>query len=435
MRSGSRGVNSYCVFRISQRVREQTFGSNSKPAATDRARMSTCEFTEYVIRNTMTIHAADIYPLRLPMRSAFHISRGAVGTLEEGAPHVYVRVTADDGTEGWGEARPSPRWGSETQESVVTTLRFYLLPAVMGADPGDLDELHDRMEREIAPGVSVGQPIAKSAVDMAAMDLSSRSRREPLLPSTGGDRPSSWPVGYIISADSPEAAALKAREAAVAGFDCLKVKIGKTPAEDARLLRAVRREAPDAFIWADANQAYGLDDSLSLARQSAEAGADMLEQPMPANRYSEFGRLRHGSPIPIALDESIYCAEDIRQLDNLDAMDAVVLKVSKMAGPSRTLQCVRASQELGLGLLGSGLTESRLGFHASLALYFHTGIMHCDLNGPQFLLDDPISGPPLALKPVWEIAGGPAIGVLVDPEKLEKYRDRRYPGEWLHVEA
>ena len=80
----------------------------------------------------MRISEVTVFPTRLPFRTTFKISRGAVGSQAEGAPHIYVRVTADDGAVGWGEARPSHRWSYETEETVVTTLRRYLGPAVVG---------------------------------------------------------------------------------------------------------------------------------------------------------------------------------------------------------------------------------------------------------------------------------------------------------------
>src|SRR5438876_3554323 len=114
----------------------------------------------------MKLQSIEAIPLRLPFREVFRIARGAVGSPEAGAPHVYVRLTADNGAEGWGEARPSPRWSYETIETVTTTLRNYLIPTILGAhlsNPSDLSDLYRRMESEIAPGVTVGQPIAKSA--------------------------------------------------------------------------------------------------------------------------------------------------------------------------------------------------------------------------------------------------------------------------------
>src|SRR5262245_29987897 len=122
----------------------------------------------------LTITDISAFALRLPFKSEFRIARGSVGSPTEGAPHIYVRAMADDGTVGWGEARPSHRWSYETEESVLTTIRGYLAPAVVGHDAFDLARLHRTMHTEIAPGLTVGQPIAKSAIDIAVHDLLGR---------------------------------------------------------------------------------------------------------------------------------------------------------------------------------------------------------------------------------------------------------------------
>ena len=93
-------------------------------------------------------------PLRLPFREVFRIARGAVGSPEAGAPHIYVHVTADDGAEGWGEARPSPRWSYETPESVLTTVERYLAPALIGKNPFDIAGIHQTLQKTIAPSFS-----------------------------------------------------------------------------------------------------------------------------------------------------------------------------------------------------------------------------------------------------------------------------------------
>src|SRR5579862_7438049 len=90
-----------------------------------------------------------VFPLRLPFKSEFRIARGSVGSPSAGAPHIYVRVTAADGTVGWGEARPSHRWSYETEESVLSTIRTYLAPVLLGHDIFDLARLHQTMHTEI----------------------------------------------------------------------------------------------------------------------------------------------------------------------------------------------------------------------------------------------------------------------------------------------
>ena len=71
-------------------------------------------------------------------------------------PSVVVRLTDDAGVQGWGQSVPVETWTYETVETVETTLRHYLAPAVLGADPADLADVHARMERAIRPSFSVG---------------------------------------------------------------------------------------------------------------------------------------------------------------------------------------------------------------------------------------------------------------------------------------
>ncbi|WII38513.1 hypothetical protein [Paenibacillus thiaminolyticus] len=48
----------------------------------------------------MKIARIDVFPLCLPMSQSFTIPNGAVGEASLGAPHVYVRITADNGVFG-----------------------------------------------------------------------------------------------------------------------------------------------------------------------------------------------------------------------------------------------------------------------------------------------------------------------------------------------
>ncbi len=93
---------------------------------------------------------------------------------------------------------------------------------------------------------------------------------------------------------------------------------------------------------------------------------------------------------------------------------------------------IELCRDAGVALLGSGLTESRLGFAASAALYAAYGLAWpVDLNGPQFLADDPLPGSPGEIGPRYQLPPGPGIGVTPDPAKLARFRENdpaRIPG-------
>src|SRR5262245_60187050 len=126
-------------------------------------------------------------------------------------PTIVLRLTDEDGLEGWGQSVPIETWTYETVDSVETTLRHYLGPAVLGADPTDIEDIHTRMERAIRPSFSVGQPLAKAALDLACYDLWGRRAMKPageLLPggSLTGRSASEVRLSWTVQAPTIEAA-------------------------------------------------------------------------------------------------------------------------------------------------------------------------------------------------------------------------------------
>jgi len=47
-------------------------------------------------------------------------------------PSVLVRLTDDEGYQGWGQAVPTPTWTYETPETVESTIAHYLAEVLLG---------------------------------------------------------------------------------------------------------------------------------------------------------------------------------------------------------------------------------------------------------------------------------------------------------------
>ena len=73
---------------------------------------------------------------------------------------------------------------------------------MLGADPSDLADVHARMERAIRPSFSVGQPLAKAAIDLACYDLWGKAVGKPVCDLLGGARLSEVRLSWTINSTS-----------------------------------------------------------------------------------------------------------------------------------------------------------------------------------------------------------------------------------------
>src|SRR5436190_21885328 len=136
-------------------------------------------------------------------------------------PSVLVRPTDDAGRHGWGQSVPVESWTYETLESVETTLEHYLAPAILGANPADLADVHARMERAIRPSFSVGQPLAKAAIDLACYDLWGRQTGKSVADLLGKASVSEIKLSWTLNTTSLQKAEKLLEEGRAAGYDSL----------------------------------------------------------------------------------------------------------------------------------------------------------------------------------------------------------------------
>ena len=303
-------------------------------------------------------------------------------------PTLLVRLSDADGVQGCGQSVPVETWTYETAETVESTLEHYLAPAILGADPADLEDVHARMERAIRPSFSVGQPLAKAAIDLACHDLWGRQTGRPVFEILGGTPAEEIKLSWTINATSLEAARAQLEQGHAAGYDSFNVKIGppQTTEYDRQLVRAVRDFAPRGFHWADANTGYGLADALRMARELAEAGFRALESPLPPNRIRDYQALKRQGALPILMDEGIVSPVEAEEFAALGMMDGIAMKVARCGGLWHAVRITEMLRERSLELFASGLTDPDLSLAASIHLFAAAGLTRpAALNGPQFL--------------------------------------------------
>lgn len=334
-------------------------------------------------------------------------------------PSVLVRLTDENGLEGWGQAVPVPSWTYETVESVLTTLEFYLAEVVLGRDPADFAGLHAAMNTAIRPAFSVGQPLCKAAFDLACHDLAGKQRGVPAwklfgAPATARE---ALTLSWTVASPKMETIERQLAEGRARGYRNFNIKVGAPQSADydLELARKVRAFAPGGFLWADANTGYTPEQALAIAPKLRAAGVDVLESPLPPTQIRGYQALKKQAALPILMDEGIVGPEVAEEFIALGMMDGIAMKPARNAGLWPSVQIVNQLRARGLMVLGSGLTDPDFSLAGAAHLFAWSGITQpCALNGPQFLGDTLLG---IGLKPAADrltLPTAPGLGVTPD---------------------
>ncbi len=367
----------------------------------------------------MTIVKAEAFSFHLPMKGLFKTSRGVIGGGNLGRTVVLVKLTDNAGNTGWGEGSPSRIWSSETMETVVSTLEKYLLPAVIGRDASDFAGLHQAMNAVIAPSFSTAHPIAKSAVDIAAHDLTGKARGVSIAKLWGYEPSSEAIISWTASATDIDALKSSVDEGLERGYENFNLKLGANPSFDIEQCNYVKHRVPKGFLWGDANGGYAFHDIMRILPELERSGLDFLEQPVASNQMRDMARIKERIHIPLGADEPIVSPRDLMEWIRQDLITAYVAKTSRNSGLFMSRICMEIAQYTPLMMICSGLTETGVGVAANLQLTCAFGLTKpCAWNGPQFLEDDILEKPFEVKDGKIQFPEGPGLGITVDEEKV-----------------
>jgi L-alanine-DL-glutamate epimerase-like enolase superfamily enzyme len=373
---------------------------------------------------TARIACIESFVVAYPIKGYFKFFSSTPGTHPV-RTCVVVKVQDEMGRVGWGQSVPAPTWSYETVESVRTTIDRYLAPALVGCDAFDEASLEALMDRTIAPSFSRGQPVCKAGIELAVFDLTGRILGQSAAQRwrrTARDRVT---LSWTLNPRSLDELAASVVQAHDRGFHNFNVKVGQDPEFDVAVCGELRRLAPNAFVWVDANGGYDLDQALAVGPRFADQGIAAFEQPLPSNRLSWYRRLRQQGSLPILLDEPIISAVDLAEFHQLGLCDGVAMKVARCGGLRESCKVMDYVEENGLLFFASGLTDADLSLAASLLLFAAYDLERpAALNAPQYLEGSLLADPIHVHGDQALVPRGPGLGVEVDEEKLVSIRVR-----------
>lgn len=238
---------------------------------------------------------------------------------------VLVRVRADDGIEGVGEAAG---FGG-THATVKTIVEQQLAPLLIGENPLLVARLWDLMYRGTAPmGRRGAVDAAMSGGDVALWDLMGKVAGLPVYQLLGGARSQirGYANGRFYAEGKGEAELTRELgDYATRGFGAVKMNVGGLPIrDDVSRVRVVRKAlGPGIQLMIDANNQYTAKQALGMAATVKEFDIAWFEEPVPADDLEVAWTVRAGATIPIAGYETETTRWAFRELITRGAVDIV----------------------------------------------------------------------------------------------------------------
>jgi len=207
---------------------------------------------------TRRITGHDVYHLRVPL-----VSRRdhGIGSVSDGVEVVLLRLTAEGGAQGWGEAAC---WSvfTGTPEASFAALHRYFRPLVIGRPVADMAVMLDQASHLVAHC-----PEAKAALETALLDLTGRIAGLPVWALLGGKVRGSIPLSCSIANPDLDADLVPMARLHDDGVRIIKLKTGfKDRAFDLMRLERLRRDYPDFDIRVEYNQGLSPDVAATCSK-------------------------------------------------------------------------------------------------------------------------------------------------------------------------
>ncbi len=288
----------------------------------------------------MKITTVEAFPVEFPLEVP---ARDATGIWTSWNT-VIVKITAEDGTAGYGEIGPVHGGGIPIFTAMVD---HRLGQLVVGENPFDRERIYEKLLGRGTGAYALGQKgavvSAVAGIDIALWDLCGKLLKTPVHTLLGGcvyEKIPAYASGFfgkdgraLTSAECAEEAKMYADQ----GFKGVKMKVGFGRKTDLENLKAVRKAlGPDLGIMVDANQSYSYHDVLKIADELAAFDLTFLEEPLPINDLDGMAALVRNVATPIAAGENYYTRFEFREIFDKRAVNIIQPDIIHAGGITET---------------------------------------------------------------------------------------------------
>ena len=285
----------------------------------------------------MKIDRVEVFVTELPERIRRRLS---TGTRDSGGPGeilgkpLLVKIHAN-GAVGYGAVRPiTPgHFLPDTVHSVFVAVRDFIGPMLIGRSVADIEMIWRACDLVLPENVN-----ARAAVDVALHDLLGKLLGVPVHVLLGGRAQDRIPLegSVSLSSDGHEAVDECRRLYEMYGLRNFSLKAGgpggwKGDVANVATLR--KAFGDDVTLGLDPNMAWTTGDAIRALHAMREYDVAYIEQPVERSDLAGLARVRaNAGGVSIIADESIHGLHDVLKIIEMDAADALCVKLYKLGG-------------------------------------------------------------------------------------------------------
>ena len=313
----------------------------------------------------MKIAQVAVSVLKVPVDRPY----AAAGRTVDANWHVLARLTTSDGVEGIGYVvYPRP----DLMTTIAGAARE-LGEHLIGLSVLEPEAAWERLARRgdwVGPGGLLHCALAP--LDIAVWDANGKTLGQPLHRLLGGyrDRVPTYASDGLWYSLSPADLAASARRHVEAGFDAVKLRMGReaTPELEVRRIRAVREAVgPQARIMVDINETWSPTQARGGGRALQEAGIAWLEDPVHHLDLAALAELRRELQVPVAGGEHVYHLDGFRALLEARGVDVLILDLARVGGVTPWRKVAALAQAHRVPVCGHVVPEIHVHLVASVA--------------------------------------------------------------------
>jgi galactonate dehydratase len=355
--------------------------------------------------------------------------------------YLFVRLTADNGLTGLGEA--SLEWQEKTIETLI---HEWVEDRVLGVDPGDVEKIAAELIRDQYQG---GPTVltAISGVEVALWDLVGKAEGRPVYELLGGQARGRLPAyanGWYGNSRTPAEYAQRAGEVAARGYRALKfdpfgtawqeMSAAEMDEAEARVAAVRQTVGPDVEIFIEVHGRLSGAAALAMGRRLEKHRPGFYEEPVSPYDLDLLKEVKAALPFPIAAGERLYMIEEFARLTALRAVDIAQPDLCHCGGLAVGKKMAALAQAQGI-LVAPHVSVGPVALAAALHFGWATPNVYMQENFSEYDVpwrSELVCGWDLISRGEFRLPTGPGLGIELNPAACaaHPYRKNSFPSLW-----